>query len=136
MGFAAAVKTCFSNYVTFSGRARRAEYWWFALFNTICAIVTHILDWLVGTNFTRPTPDGGVASTGFGIIYAIFALAVFLPALSVLVRRLHDRDRSGWWFWLYLIPIVGAIWLLVWMCLRGTQGDNRYGPDPLANRMA
>lgn len=133
MGFGAAVKTCFSKYVTFSGRAPRSEFWWFALFNTICAIVTRILDAIAGTSYHMTAPGGATASTGFGYIYTLYALVVFIPVISVSVRRLHDRDRSGWWWWLYLIPVVGAIWLLVWYCLRGTEGDNRFGPDPLAS---
>lgn len=132
MGPVAAVKSCFLNYVTFSGRAPRSEFWWFALFNTICAIVTRILDAIAGTSFHTTAPGGAMVSMGIGYIYTLYALVVFIPVISVAVRRLHDRDRSGWWWWLYLVPLVGAIWLLVWYCLRGTVGDNRFGPDPLA----
>jgi len=96
----------------------------------ICSIVARILDMIAGTTFSMPTPDGGTVSMGYGYIYSLYALAIILPALSVTVRRLHDRDRSGWWYWLLLIPLVGAIWLLVWFCSGGTQGDNRFGPDP------
>jgi uncharacterized membrane protein YhaH (DUF805 family) len=133
MGFGAAIKSCFSKYVTFSGRARRSEFWWFVLFNVVCGIIARILDWIAGTSFHMPTPDGGTASMGYGYIYTVYLLAVILPGLAVTVRRLHDRDRSGWWYWLVLIPLVGAIWLLVWFCLRGTRGDNRFGPDPLSS---
>jgi len=71
----------------------------------------------------------------FGIgrtLLGLFFLASFLPAISVIVRRLHDTDRSGWWYWIGLIPLVGAILLLVWFCTRGTSGPNRFGPDPLS----
>jgi uncharacterized membrane protein YhaH (DUF805 family) len=61
-----------------------------------------------------------------------YALLVFLPSLAVSVRRLHDRDLSGWWILIGLVPVLGAILLLVWSCMEGTQGDNRFGPDPKA----
>ena len=61
----------------------------------------------------------------------IAALALFLPGLAVSIRRLHDRDKSGWWVLLAFIPLIGAIILLIWFIMRGTQGPNRFGPDPL-----
>jgi uncharacterized membrane protein YhaH (DUF805 family) len=70
------------------------------------------------------------AGTGY-VFYAIAALALFLPSLSVLVRRLHDLNRSGGWYWIALIPLVGGIILLVWMCTEGTSGGNSYGSNPL-----
>jgi uncharacterized membrane protein YhaH (DUF805 family) len=131
MGPVAAVKSCLSNYVTFSGRAPRSEFWFFTLFSILSGIVAAIIDNILGTAYQMPLPNGTTLHAGYGYIYTLWALLLVLPSISVIVRRLHDCDRSGWWFWLYLIPIVGAIWLLVWFCMRGTQGDNRYGPDPL-----
>jgi len=127
MGFAAAVKTCFSKYVIFSGRAPRSEFWFFVLFTVLLHIVARILDYVLGTTYQI----GGHGGSG-GYIGLIVSLAILLPSISVTVRRLHDRDRSGWWYWLFLIPIAGWIWLLVWYCQRGTVGDNRFGPDPLS----
>jgi len=119
MNLAEAVKSGFQNYVHFSSRAVRSEYWYWALFATVTAIVAALLDRAL---FSR---------SGASPIYAIVGLALFLPGLAVSVRRLHDLDRSGWWFFLLFIPLIGAIWILVWFCTRGTVGPNRFGPDPL-----
>ena len=121
MTFQEAIKSGFSKYVTWKGRASRSEFWFFALLMFAGVIVASIIDKILGT--------GG--ESGLGIVYMIFVLATFLPYLSVLVRRLHDTDRSGWWYWIALIPIVGAILLIVWLATKGTTGDNTYGPDPL-----
>jgi uncharacterized membrane protein YhaH (DUF805 family) len=114
MDFAEAVRTGFSKYATFSGRAARPEYWYWALFVFAVSIVLAIIDSLV-------------FGTGIGVLQSLFDLAVLLPGIAVAVRRLHDIDRSGWWLLLGLIPVVGEIILLVWFCLRGTQGANRFG---------
>ena len=116
MNFGDAIKAGFSNYVNFSGRACRSEYWYWVLFAIIGGIVTYIIDFAIGMPITN----------------TIFGLAVFLPGLSVAIRRLHDLDRSGWWILLFLIPLIGAIILIVWFCFEGTDGPNRFGPDRLA----
>lgn len=131
MGPIAAVKSCFAKYVTFSGRAPRSELWFFVLFTTVCAIVAAILDNILGTNFSMTMPNGAAVKSFYGYIYSLWGLVVLLPHISVAVRRLHDRDRSGWWYWLILIPLVGGIWLLVWFCRKGTPGPNRFGADPI-----
>jgi uncharacterized membrane protein YhaH (DUF805 family) len=128
MGPVDAVKICFGKYVTFSGRAPRSEFWFWSLFVFIVTVVVAVLDVIVfGSNMAShgTTPH-------FQLFRAIWGLATLLPGISVTVRRLHDLDRVGWWYWLVLIPLVGAIWLLVWFCSRGTAGDNRFGPNPLA----
>jgi uncharacterized membrane protein YhaH (DUF805 family) len=109
------------NYAGFSGRSRRSEYWFFALFNFIFSIVAMILDMSLGLTF---------GALNYGIFYLLFSLAMFIPALAVLVRRLHDVGKSGWMFLIALIPIVGAIWLLVLLCTDSDPGDNEYGPNP------
>ena len=109
------------NYVGFSGRARRKEYWMFVLFNIIFAVVAMILDNVLGL---------ASKEYGYGPIYGLYALAVFLPGLAVSVRRLHDIGKSGWWLLIALIPIVGAIMLIIWDVREGERGDNRFGPDP------
>jgi uncharacterized membrane protein YhaH (DUF805 family) len=116
MNFGDAISSGFSNYVNFAGRAIRSEYWYWVLFVFLAEIVTAIIDAVIGAQITT----------------TIFGLAVLLPGLAVAIRRLHDLDRSGWWVLLALIPLVGAIVLLVWFCSRGTEGQNRFGPDPLA----
>jgi uncharacterized membrane protein YhaH (DUF805 family) len=77
-----------------------------------------------------------VAGLAYGYAYILVALGLLLPSLSVLVRRLHDTDRSGWYYWIVLIPLIGSIVLLVWFCSRGTEGSNTYGPDPLGGDIA
>jgi uncharacterized membrane protein YhaH (DUF805 family) len=110
------------NYVGFSGRARRREYWMFTLFNLIAAILIAVIDNVLGTT----------TATGLGMLGLLYALLVFLPSLAVCVRRLHDTGRSGWWVLIALIPLLGAIVLLVFMVLDGNRGNNEYGPDPKA----
>jgi uncharacterized membrane protein YhaH (DUF805 family) len=112
-------------YVDFGGRARRKEYWWYALFTGLLAMVTLAGDMMIIGVDT-------VALYGSGPLTGLLGLALFLPSLGVTIRRLHDHDRSGWWILLALLPIVGALVLLFWYASRGTIGANRYGPDPLA----
>ncbi len=109
------------NYTGFSGRARRKEYWMFALFNIIFLIVAMIIDNILGT-----TIEGG----GYGLFYFLYALAVLIPGLAVAVRRLHDVGKSGWMILIGLIPIIGWIWLLVLMVIDSKPGENQYGPNP------
>ncbi|GHI07771.1 hypothetical protein AQI88_34235 [Streptomyces cellostaticus] len=101
-------------YAVFSGRARRQEYWMFFLFNVIISIVLAII-------------DGAMGSSILGIIYS---LATLLPGLGVAVRRLHDTDRSGWWILIALIPLVGAIILIVFLATEGKAEPNQHGPNP------
>ena len=126
MGFGTAIATCMSKFVTFRGRASRSEYWYFYLFCVLCIAGAVILDLALGTDVQDE--DGAFAG---GLAFWLTVLVLMLPLLSVLIRRLHDTDRSGWWYWIGLIPLVGAILLLVWTCTRGTSGTNRFGPDSL-----
>ncbi|MET9856424.1 DUF805 domain-containing protein [Streptomyces sp. NPDC006450] len=104
-------------YVVFSGRARRQEYWMFFLFNLAALIIVAILDSVIGTS---------------PLLYALYALATFLPNLGLTVRRLHDSGKSGWWILVALIPLVGGIWLLVLLATEGQPNPNEYGPSPKA----
>ncbi len=108
-------------YAVFSGRARRKEYWMFFLFNLIISIILLAIDKMTGS-FSE--------TTGIGILESIYSLAVIIPSIAVAVRRLHDTDRSGWWLLIALIPLIGAIVLLVFMVQDGKPGQNRYGPNP------
>jgi uncharacterized membrane protein YhaH (DUF805 family) len=111
------------NYVGFSGRARRKEYWMFTLFSLIVAVVLAIIDGM----------GGFMTDSGMGLLGLLYSLAVLLPSIAVSVRRLHDIDKSGWWLLLILVPLIGAIVLLVFAVMEGTRGDNRFGPDPKAD---
>lgn len=108
-------------YADFSGRARRMEYWMFTLFNMIFAIVAMTLDNILGI---------AIEGIGYGPLYGLYALAVLIPGLAVTVRRLHDVGKSGWMFLIVLIPLVGAIWLLVLMVTDSQQGTNKWGKNP------
>ena len=115
----------FKQYADFSGRARRKEYWMFILFNLIFLVCAAILDNLLGLTFGENSP--------YGFLYLVYALLVFIPGLAVAVRRLHDVGKSGWWYFIALIPIIGGIWLLILFCTEGISGSNEYGPDPKGN---
>jgi uncharacterized membrane protein YhaH (DUF805 family) len=109
-------------YADFSGRSRRKEYWFFTLGCAIAGFIAGIVENILGLS-------GSVGPYGFLSILLI--LALFLPSLSVSVRRLHDQDKSGWFLLIALIPIIGSVVILVFMCLPGTPGPNRFGPDPM-----
>ena len=117
MGFGEAVQSVFSKYATFSGRARRSEYWYFVLLQVIVTAVLSTLYY--ATN-----------STIFTFLLGLFDLALLVPSLAVCWRRLHDIGRSGAYYFFVLIPLVGWILLLVWMCQDSQPGANQYGPNP------
>lgn len=105
----------FQNYFKFSGRARRREYWWFVFFQVIAVSTVAVLDLLIaGDNF---------------IIFGFFSLASITPMLSVCSRRLHDTNKSGWWYLLNFIPVLNLA-LLVWLCTDSDNGTNRFGDNP------
>jgi uncharacterized membrane protein YhaH (DUF805 family) len=108
-------------YVDFEGRARRTEYWMFVLFSVIISIVLNVLDNLLGLAFIPGSA---------GWLSLLYSLAVLLPGLGVSVRRLHDTGRTGWWVLIALVPLAGAIVLIVFAALEGDRGPNAYGPDP------
>jgi uncharacterized membrane protein YhaH (DUF805 family) len=110
MDFVTSVKTCLGKYVTFAGRARRSEYWWFVLFTLLCSVVAQI---------------GGDALEG------LVSLVLFLPSLAAAARRLHDTDRSAWWLLLFFLPVIGWLILIYFYVQRGTVGPNQYGPDSI-----
>ena len=126
MNFVEAVRSGFNNYANFSGRALRSEYWWWVVFVWIAGIIASIIDRALGWSIYETTMYGVQQSSG--PVAAIVSLAVLIPGLAVLVRRLHDTDRSGWWFWLVLIPIIGWIVLIIFLASSGTPGPNKYGP--------
>ena len=126
MGFGQAIVSCFAKFFTFAGRAPRSEYWYFYLFFMLCVLAGAVLDGLLGT---ATLDDNGAYAYGPGLVLPVLGLVI--PQISVSVRRLHDLGRSGWWWWLGLVPIVGGLVLLVWFCMRGTEGENTFGPDPL-----
>lgn len=111
-------------YAEFTGRARRTEYWMFVLFNMVFAVLALVLDNLLGLT---------VGGLPYGILYFLYVLAVFIPGLAVLVRRLHDTNQSGYMVFVSLIPIIGSIWLLVLLFKESDPNDNQYGKNPKLN---
>jgi uncharacterized membrane protein YhaH (DUF805 family) len=111
-------------YAVFEGRSRRKEYWFFGFFNAIFSVVLVIADVLFGTS-------GGLSSPG--LLSGLYTLGVFLPALAVLVRRLHDTNRSGWWVLISFLPLIGVLVLLFFSLQEGQPGENQYGISPKAH---
>ena len=129
MGFSEAIRTCLHKYVDFKGRARRSEYWYWVLFTVIVSIVAGILDSALDLKPILFADDPSVTTTG--PFEAITSLALFLPGLAVAVRRLHDRDKSGWWILLNLIFVIGSLILLFGFYIKDSvPGANRFGPNP------
>ena len=129
MGFGEAVRTCFSKYGTFSGRASRSEFWWFYLFCVLVNLVLYIPVLLLGTAMTGPdSPSGAIVALWWIILIAwiILLLVLIVPQLSVGCRRLHDRGMSGWLQLLMVVPC-GSIVLLIFWLMDSTPGDNQYG---------
>ena len=108
-------------YAVFSGRARRKEYWFFVLFNIIIGLALTFIDFSTGLYDVE---------SEIGLLSSLYSLAVLVPSIAVTIRRLHDTSRTGWWFLIAFVPIIGVIVLLVFMVFDSTPGDNQYGPNP------
>ena len=108
-------------YAVFTGRSRRKEYWMFVLFNIIISIILNIIDRVLGLDFANT-----------GLLLLIYDLAILIPSIAVGVRRLHDTNRTGWWLLIALVPLVGAIILIVFFAQDSQPGENQYGPNPKA----
>ena len=122
------LKVMQDNYANFNGRARRKEYWMWYLFYMIIIIIAAVADNILGLNWS----PGGV-SIGYGWLYMITALVHLVPGLACGIRRLHDTGKSGWFLLLCLIPLLGPIIIIVFMCIDGDSEENQYGPSPKAN---
>jgi uncharacterized membrane protein YhaH (DUF805 family) len=108
-------------YATFTGRARRKEYWYFTLFNIVIVIPLTLIDMMTGT-FSK--------EANMGLFSGLFILAILIPSIAVSIRRLHDTNRTGWWMLISFIPILGPIVLLIFLVQDSQIGENRYGPNP------
>lgn len=127
------------HYADFHGRARRREFWMFVLLTAIVAVVLGLVDVALGTDDALGVRDGArngilglyfVFPSSTGLISGLYVLATFLPSLAVLVRRLHDRDHTGWWVLVLLVPVIGFV-VMLFFTISGTRpGPNRYGADP------
>ena len=127
MGFGQAVSTCFSKYVDFSGRARRSEFWWWQLFVIIVSAIAAAIDNVAGLHIMTTSSS---VSYSAGWVQGVVTLAVLLPSIAVLFRRLHDTGRSGWWWLLSWVCCIGTILLWVFCLSDSNPGANQYGPNP------
>tara|TARA_B100000780_G_scaffold100870_1_gene70448 strand:- start:5419 stop:5805 length:387 start_codon:yes stop_codon:yes gene_type:complete len=114
-----------NKYSDFSGRARRKEYWYWTLNYIIVLLIAMVMDNLLGLNFELLGQD-----LGYGWIYLIVGITHFLPGLSMVIRRLHDVGKSGWFYFIILIPLIGIIWMLVLVCSDGVKEENKWGTNP------
>ena len=131
LSFRKAVKSSFSKYATFSGRARRSEFWWFQFF-WVAIYFAMIILLGIGGALGKELGGGNALATILVIIYGIFTialLALIIPSIAVTVRRLHDVGKSGWYYFISFIPFIGLILLLYWVCLDSEPTTNEYGPS-------
>jgi len=134
MSFGESIRTCFSNYATFTGRASRAEFWWFYLFVAIVNLVL-VLPYYglaIGASLVTDSSAGSamlIASSVWLLLWMVVSIALFIPFLAAGCRRLHDSGKSGWLLLLFLVPCGGIALLVMWV-LEGTPGENFFGPRP------
>ena len=128
MGFGEAVKSFWSHYSKFKGRSRRSEYWWIQLFLVLTNLAVAAIDLVL----MNGDVDRFIANGGGGIVGLIWILVTIVPALAVLVRRLHDTGKSGWWVLIGFVPLVGGIVLLVFTVLDSDAAENKFGESPKA----
>ena len=105
-----------NKYADFNGRARRAEYWYYLLFNSLISTALGLVTGLIGLDW----------------LTYIYSIALLVPGIAIGVRRLHDIGKSGWWYLIVFIPLIGVIWFIILMVKEGDNGNNAYGPDPKA----
>nr|WP_321445240.1 DUF805 domain-containing protein [uncultured Cohaesibacter sp.] len=133
MNLATAINTVFfKKYATFSGRAQRSEYWWWALAVFAIGTAAQVIDFTFLASEVRTMRGPGFFSVEHnGPLSVIVTLATLVPNFAAMVRRLHDSDKSGWWFLIIFIPLLGVLYFFYLLIRRGTDGPNRFGPDPL-----
>ena len=120
----------YRRYFDFKGRSGRSEYWWFTLLWVIALFVTYGV--LISSGAMEPgVTEPSAGATVVALLFGLFALASIIPMIAVEVRRWHDLDKSGWFWFVRFVPLVGGIIVLVFMCMKGTSGSDRFGPDPL-----
>ncbi|MBE87215.1 MAG: DUF805 domain-containing protein [Verrucomicrobiales bacterium] len=140
MDFTSAIKSGFSNYANFSGRASRSEFWYWTLFAFILGYGLGFVDGILGVYIVDPyfvdpeMPEFGEVG-GIGLFGGLASAVLLIPGLAITWRRLHDIDKSGAW-WFILFTCIGAIFLIIWHATKGTVGPNRFGPDPLGSGQA
>lgn len=114
-----------NKYADLKGRARRKEYWMWTLYFTLILLFAMVLDNVLGLNFELLGQD-----LGYGWLYVTIGITHLIPGLGIVVRRLHDVGKSGWFYLIILIPLIGFIWILVLFCTDGVKEDNKWGSNP------
>jgi len=114
-----------NKYADFNGRARRKEYWMWTLYYTVILLFAMVLDSVLGLNFELLGQN-----LGYGWLYVTIGITHLIPGLGIVVRRLHDVGKSGWFYLIILIPLIGFIWILVLFCTEGDKEDNKWGSNP------
>ena len=114
-----------NKYADFKGRARRKEYWMWTLYYTVILLFAMVLDNALGLNFELLGQN-----LGYGWLYVTIGITHLIPGLGIVVRRLHDVGKSGWFYLIILIPLIGFIWILVLFCTEGVKEDNKWGSNP------
>ena len=131
MNFTDAVKAYFLKWNDFRSRSSRSEYWWATLFVTLASIpVGFIIGFVIGFLFAIAGFSETTIQTLVGIVMLPVQIFIIIASTCLVIRRLHDVDKSGWWY-LIMFTIIGLIPLIIWYCSKGTDGDNRFGKDPL-----
>ena len=123
MNFSQAVSSFFARWKDFNGRSSRSEYWWATFFVILTSIFTNILTLFLGLS-------GSIVAIIGLLFIGIFSLFLTIASLALVVRRLHDTNKSGWWY-LIIFTIIGILPLLYWYCKKGDEGENRFGSNPL-----
>ena len=116
------IKVCLDKYATMRGRAPRSEYWWFVFFNWLVFIVVAVIFGLIGLAINGY--EGAIITIGVG--YPLVCLAMLIPNICVIVRRLHDTGHSGFWYFITLVPLIGGLWFL-YLMIKDSDDENEYG---------
>ena len=124
MNFLNAVKSYFVRWNDFKTRSSRSEYWWATLFSVIVSLASELVNFAIASNPSALTLT-------IAILVLILLIFMMIASLALVVRRLHDLDKSGWWY-LLIFTIIGIIPLIIWFCSKGTEGENRFGENPLS----
>ena len=124
MNFLNAVKSYFVRWNDFKTRSSRSEYWWATLFSVLVSLVSELVNVAIASNPSALTLT-------IAILVLILLIFMMIASLALVVRRLHDIDKSGWWY-LLIFTIIGIIPLIIWFCSKGTEGENRFGENPLS----
>ncbi|PPR78067.1 MAG: Inner membrane protein YhaI [Alphaproteobacteria bacterium MarineAlpha2_Bin1] len=123
MNFSQSVISVYSNYFVYKSRSPRSEYWWYTLFYLLVSFFLAILDYA----FLLILPFFSALS----ILTNLFVILNIIPGIMLAIRRFHDLNRSGFWVLINLIPVIGVIIVFIWFCFKGTEGQNRFGENPL-----